>query len=214
LKLTIVPPARVERVPLWRLSALLQDQEQVRADVAEHAVVGNDGKVLALVQEECGGRPLFVGPGPPFAGWAKLAASAEQPSAKELRSVHDYVQMMALDYLTGNVQRGYVSFDDDTGRICVTDNSGAFPGYLTPEAQNLLLRRLRPLRRFPPGLDEALTQLDGPAAKRLFQSGSFASWLVGPRQLTDLAERRATLRTLLHAKVERYGSKAVFSLSP
>jgi len=37
---------------------------------------------------------------------------------------------------------------------------------------------------------------------------------VGPRQLTDLAERRATLRTLLRAKVERYGSKAVFSLSP
>jgi len=214
LELTIVPPTRLERLPLAQLSALLKDQDDTRAALAERAVVGNDGRIVALLEQECGGRPLFVGPGPPFSDWAKLAASPEQPSARDLRSVHDYVQMAVLDYLTGNVQRGIVSFDDDTGRLCVTDNTGAFPGYLTPQAQDLLLRRLRPLRQFPVGLDEALRQLDGPTAKRLLQNGAFSAWLVGPRQLTDLAERRSTLRTLLRAKVERYGTKTVFSLSP
>lgn len=120
--------------------------------------------------------------------------------------------MVVLDYLTGNVLRRTVMLDERTGRLCLDDNGGAFPGYLSPAAQDLLLDRLRPIARFPRDLAAALERLDRPTARRLLQSGGFSQWLVGPRELTDLAERRATLASRLHALSHQHGKELVLSL--
>ncbi|MBW2525144.1 MAG: hypothetical protein JRI23_13255 [Deltaproteobacteria bacterium] len=212
LGLAVVPPTRVERLPVARLGALLANQEEVRALVAERAVVDNDGTVLALMQQSCPGRPLFVGTGAPASQWADLASAADAPPPEVRRTLSGYVQMVVLDFLIGNVERSNVAYDESAGALCVADNSGGFPGYLGPAAQDLLLRRLRPLRRFPAGLDEALRRLDEAKLRSLLQRGAFTDWLVGPRQLTDFAERRAALRTLLAAKIAQHGRASVLSL--
>jgi hypothetical protein len=77
-----------------------------------------------------------------------------------------------------------------------------------------LFEPVRPLLRFPRGLGDALRRLDRSSAQALLQGRDFEQWLVGPRDITDLLERKATLQSLLEARVASAGSEATFSLGP
>lgn len=213
LGLHVVPPTAVTDLPIAQLATLLESQSSERRQaITERLVVRNDGTVRALLREPCVGRPLSLSAGQPVEGWAELAASSAPLGGRTARSVTGYVQLVVLDFLTGNVLRRTVAYDEQSGRLCADDHDGAFPGYLGADGQELLLRRLRRIQRFPAGLDERLAQLDRAAVTGRLQPGRFTDWLVAPRPLLDLMERRTTLRTLLHARVQQHGASAVLPL--
>jgi hypothetical protein len=187
-------------VPVATLGSLLAEQPNERDPLHQQLMIGNDGAVRALVERPCGGRPLDVGSHPLVGQWAKLAAQRAPLTETERRAIETYLQMVVLDFLTANLGRRSLYYDEPAAVGCLEDHRAAFPGYVVPKAMDLLLDRLRPIRHFPKGLARALDELDRAAAESLLRAGPFASWLVTPRDVTDLLERRATLRTLLYAR--------------
>ncbi len=75
-----------------------------------------------------------------------------------------------------------------------------------------LLRRLRALARFPRGLRDALVRFDRGRAAATFTAGGFEAWLLAPRTVVELDERRAALLTLVEARIAERGAAAVLSL--
>lgn len=200
LELTVVPPTAARRLTVARLAELLERHPNGLAELRQHALVGNDGAIMALLQGECRGRSRHVGLSEPVVPWSEWARSPKPPDGSARQTVRDYVQWATLDYLAGNVERRFVRIDEETGRLCLNDNDSAFPGVIGAEAADLLLRRLRPVASFPAALADGLRRFDRAAARRQLQSGTFEDWLLGPRELTDLHERRSTLLTLVVAR--------------
>lgn len=202
LRLRVVPRTEARRLSVAALTELLHAEPAALALVEPRVVVGNDGAVAALVQRECPGRELRLGPAGPFRQWAAWAASLEPLEKRAAQSTRDYVEMAVLDFLVGNVGRHAVFVEERSGRLCLAHHTLAFPGFVAPEAMDLLLERLRPVVRYPPGLAAALKRFDRQAARAALQGGPFASWLVGPREIVDLTERRTTLLTLVRARLD------------
>jgi len=171
----------------------------------------NDGTVTTLLQVRPAGREVSLA-ADRLKAWANQAASSDAVANDQLAQVRSYVEMVVLDYLAGNLGRQTVHLDEAGGQLYLVDNADAFPGFLSPEAAAISRRKLVALVRFPKGLGQALKRLDHSAAERLFCSGPFERWLLDPRQLIDLVERRTTLLTLLEARVVQYGQQVVFSL--
>jgi hypothetical protein len=203
LGLDRVTSAQGVLVPVETLGALLAEPPAESDPLHEQLSVGNDGTVRALVERPCPGRPLDVASHPLVAEWAKLATSPATLSEANRGAVDAYVQLVVLDFLTANLERRALYYDEHAATGCLDDHRGAFPGYVAPIAIDSLLDRLRPIRHFPRGLARALERLDRPAVDAILRPRPFSSWLVTPRDVTDLLERRATLRTLLHARDRR-----------
>ena len=92
------------------------------------------------------------------------------------------------------------------------DNREVFPPHAAALAVEQLLLRLRAVARFPRGLRDALTRFDRERAASALAPGGFDSWLLSPRGLIELDERRASLLSLLEAQVAERGAGAVLCL--
>jgi hypothetical protein len=142
--------------------------------------------------------------------WDRWAAAAGPVPGEDTALLRDYVEMLVLDYLSATVARRTAM--RDRSAIVLADNGLAFPPHVDQSSIDRLLRRLRAVARFPRGLQDALLRLDRARTASLFHEGPFAGWLLSPRALVDLDERRAALLTLLEARVAERGESAVLSL--
>ncbi|HVK70824.1 MAG TPA: hypothetical protein VM694_40495 [Polyangium sp.] len=223
LGMRVVPAAVLRRIGTGELGAFFAGQRDLRDYLALHAAVQNDGTVDALMFAPARGDGPAAWASP--AGhdvtldhsleaetWARWAASPDPLPGERPALLADYVETLVLDYLAGHVLRRAVHFDDVAGAIHLTDNAAAFPSKVDPRALDVLLSRLRPVARFPRGLQKALLAFDRDHARDLLASGPFETWLVSPRTLVDLDERRKSLLTLISARVAERGEPAVLSL--
>ncbi|MDC3980866.1 hypothetical protein [Polyangium jinanense] len=223
LGMRVVPAAVFRRIGTGELGALFAGQRDLRDYLALHAAVQNDGTVDALMF--AAGRGDGPGAWALPAGhdvtldhsleaetWARWAASPDPHPGENSSLLADYIETLVLDYLAGHVLRRSVHFDDVAQAILLTDNAAAFPSKVDPRALDVLLSRLRPVTRFPRGLQKALLALDRDHARDLLASGPFETWLVSPRTLVDLDERRKSLLTLISARVAERGEVAVLAL--
>ena len=203
LGLTTVAECSLTRLPVGRLGELLENQPAALEQVKRRATIGNDGTIMALAYQTCSGRSLDVASNEQVARWRELARGASPLTAADEPLVRGYVEMAVLDYLTGNIEGRSLWLSSDGARTCLGPQAGAFPGFLPPAAGQELLGRVRPIAHFPPRLEQALVRLDRSIAQELLLGGPFAQWLIGPRDLGDLLERRDTLLSLLQALRDR-----------
>lgn len=197
-----VPTTVVLRTPLGRLSELLSDE--ARAYLTDRAAVANDGTVMLLLVARHDGRPAGED------DFEKLRKAAARNNGAASKLLTSYVDMLVLDYLSANVLRRGVTFGGD--QLWLTDSSGAFPGFVAAKSLDVLLDALRRVVRFPRDLRQRLGEFDRQTARRTLLPGRFEDQLLGPRQLSDLMERRATLLSLLEARALKYGAESAFSL--
>jgi hypothetical protein len=211
LGMEIVPAAAVRRVSTGELGELLVGQAGALALLRGRAAIQNDGTVDALLIARAPEGSL-VDPkgGGEVATWERWAAAAAPAAGEEASLVRGYVEMLVLDYLAAHAGRRRALV---VGRSIVLDeNDGAFPLRADPASVDGLLRRLRAVARFPRGLPGALARLDRARAKAIFLPGEFEAWLLPPRALVDLDERRESLLSLIEARVLDRGAESVLSL--
>ena len=173
----------------------------------------------------CPRRAIAVEGAPEVEAWARWASSPSPVPGERPALVRGYVEALALDYLSGLVLRRELVVDDAAGALILEDNAEAFPARVHEHAPDRLLTRLAAVARFPRSLRDGLHRLGRAEAAALLAPGSlapagagpapltgFAGWLVSPRTLVDLDERRAALLTLIEAKIAAHGEAAALSL--
>lgn len=223
LGLSVVPTTVLRRLSTGELGAFFANDADVNAYMAAHASVQNDGTIATLVTAPSRGeaprawqtsswREVPLGEAPEARAWAKWAASIEPAPDENAQQVRDYVETLALDYLSANIMRRSLMLNDATGDVMVADSDGAFPPKLEPGSEERLLERLRPVLRFPRGLRDALMQLTRKRMREVFTAGAFDEWLLSPRALMLVDERRVSLITLIEARIVLSGTDAVLSL--
>jgi hypothetical protein len=209
-----VVPAAVERqLGAGEIAALLEPHPEAAALLAGRLRVLNDGTVTALLSAASSGASAErVDAQTSFEArtWARWAAAPAPAPGEQPRLLRDFVEMLVLDYLAANVTRRTLLRDADA--LVLDDNREAFPPSAEPLAVDRLLQRLRPVARFPRGLRDALVAFDPDHARRVLTPGAFEGWLVAPRALIELEERRAGLLSLLAARLAERGEAAVLAL--
>ena len=164
--------------------------------------------------------------GPELEVWARWAASPSPAPGERTSLVRDYVEALAVDYLAGHVLRRALVVDDAAGALILEENAGAFPMHVPERALDRFLRRLAAAARFPRSLRDGLARLGraeaaaalapgavpGAAAEAPAAPEGFEEWLIPPRALIELDERRAALVTLIEAKIAARGEAAVLCL--
>ena len=216
---TVVPITALRRIGAGELAAVAGSQEAL-ALVGE-ARVQNDGTVDALLAthgavsagspwEMSGAVPIDPEHGREAAGWERWSWSATPAPGEDSGLLRGYLEMLALDYLSGNgARRGALR----VGRALVlADNASAFPPRPDGPSLDRLLRRLRAAQRFPRGLRDGLLAFDRERAAAAFAEGGFDTWLLSPRTRLELDERRAALLTLIEARIGERGADAALSL--
>lgn len=216
-------PIAVERhLGAGEIAALLEAQRQESAALLGGRLrVLNDGTVTALLLAPLAGAGWDAASAARVDArdsheartWERWAASPEPASDERPGLTRDFVEMLVLDYLAANALRRTVLLDRERGALLLDDNREAFPQTTEPLAVDRLLQRLRPVARFPRGLASALAAFDRERARAvLAPAGSFEGWLVSPRTLIELDERRAGLLSLILARAAERGEAAVLSL--
>jgi hypothetical protein len=222
LGMRLVPATVVRRVSTGELGAFFENAPDVRTYLSVHAAVLNDGTVDALLVAPSRGdaprawnlisrRDIVLDEAPEARAWARWAASAEPLPDENAAVLRDYVEALVLDYLAINTRRN-VLLDEATSELMLVENDGAFPPKFTPQTEAHLLERLKPVVRFPRRMREVLTKFDRDAARSVFMPGTFETWLITPRTLMLLDERRMSLLTLIEARIAEYGEHIVLSL--
>ncbi len=224
LGMHVVPAAAERHVSAGEIAALLEPQREIAALVGARLRVLNDGTVTALLVASA---PSALAPGwdPRLARrvearasyevrtWERWASSPDLAAGEDSRVTRDFVEMLVLDYLSANATRRTLLTSARGDALVLDDNREAFPVTAPPAAVDQLLRRLKPVARFPRGLRAALLAFDRESAREaLAPPGSFEEWLVSPRGLIELDERRAGLLSLVEARVAERGEAAVLSL--
>jgi hypothetical protein len=223
LGMRVVPAMVLRRISVGELGALLQKQPAALKMVRREARVQNDGTVDALLAaaapaslESPWTRPRSVSLDAKASSevqtWERWAGSPTAVPGESSQLLRDFVEMMALDYLTAMEARPVLLFLKDAGAIVLEDNWGAFPLHPEADAVEQLLHRLRAVARFPHYLRDTLARLDRARAAAVLAPAGFDTWLVPPRSLIDLDERRASLLSLIEAQVEERGAGAVLCL--
>jgi hypothetical protein len=223
LGIDIVPPAAEIHLGLGELGDLLARDPAASSLVHDQAAVQNDGTVDALLTawpapraassgERAAVRELGVTGSYEVDTWARWSTSPDPAPGEPAGFVRGYVEMLVLDYLTGNVTRRSLFADDAAGALVLADNAGAFPQHVERSSLDRILRRLRAVARFPRGLHDALQAFDHERAAAALAPGGFETWLVSPRARIELEERRLGLLTLLDAKIADRGERAVLCL--
>ena len=218
-----VAPIAVERhLGAGEIAALLEAQRRESAALLGGRLrVLNDGTVTALLVAPGAGSAWDLAAASRVDArgshevrtWERWAASPEPAGDERPRLTRDFVEMLVLDYLSANALRRTVLLDRGQGALLLDDNREAFPQSAEQLAVDRLLRRLRPVARFPRGLAAALAAFDRERARAaLAPAGSFDEWLVSPRTLIELDERRAGLLSLILARAAERGEAAVLSL--
>jgi len=222
LGMGVVPPTVHRRVSTGELGAVFADQPEIRKYLRARAAVLNDGKVDALMiapgpggprsWATPGGRGVVFESSVEAIMWARWASSPTPRPGENAVLLTRYVEMLVLDYLAANVARRTIHLDRARGGMLLVDNTTAFPPKVDPEALDVLLNRLRLVLRFPRGLRDALFALSQERVRGLFTPRGFDTWVVPPRTVIELDERRKTLLTLIEARVTEFGEGNVLSL--
>jgi len=223
LGMHVVPAAVSRSVSVGELGALLEGQPTLLAMIRREARVQNDGGVDALLTAPLPASlpclwgaartaPIELRASAEARLWERWASSPLTAPDERARLLRDFVETLVLDYLAAVEVRGEALYLPDEGALALTDNRGAFP--LRPDADLVaaLLRRLRGVARFPRGLRVALARLDRARAAEALAPGGFDTWLVPPRSLLELDERRASLLSLIEARVAEHGEARVLCL--
>ena len=218
----VAPIAAERHLGAGEVAALLEAQRQESAALLGGRLrVLNDGTVTALLVAPAAGSAWDLAAAARVDArgshevrtWERWAASPEPAADERPRLTRDFVEMLVLDYLAANALRRTVLLDRGQGRLLLDDNREAFPQTTEQLAVDRLLQRLRPVARFPRGLAVALAAFDRERARAaLAPAGSFDGWLVSPRTLIELDERRAGLLSLILARAAERGEAAVLSL--
>jgi hypothetical protein len=221
LGMHVVPFATVRMVPLTEIGAAAGGEKEARA-LLRQVRVQNDGTVDVLLTTRASasagsawdarpGTPFDPVEGPQAEIWDRWASSPSRAFGEDTALLRDYMEMLVLDYLAANVSRRFaVRFG--TSALVLADNASAFPAHVERSLLDRLLRRLRAAARFPRGLYDALGRFDRARASRTFNDGPFEGWLLSPRTVIELDERRAALLTLLEARIAEHGAAAVLAL--
>lgn len=223
LGMRVVPPVVLRRVTTDELGTLLANDAQARAYMSMHAAIQNDGTIAALMMAPTNGdmstawrqtsrREIIFTELLAARAWEKAVASIEPLPEENKALLHDYVEVLVLDYLACNVMRRGVLFDEGASELLLVDNEGAFPPKNFAHAEAQLLERIKPIVRFPRHIRDALATFDRQRAKETFMAGSFDAWILSPRMLMLIDERRLALLTLITARIGEYGDDAVLSL--
>ncbi len=213
----LVPPVVERRLGVGEVGALLAAQPAALELVRARAAVQNDGTVDAAVAvttrsgTPAGREVLLDGSILPLT-WAEQARSPAPLPGEDAGVLRGYVEMLVLDYLAGHLARRSVWVDADAHTLVLPDNTAAFP--LHPDGGGLdrILRELRVVARFPRGLRERLAAFDRAKAAAVLAPAGFETWLLPPRTLIELDERRTGLLTLIEARVAEQGEAAVLCL--
>ncbi len=182
--------------------------------------VQNDGTVDVLLASPAGtsagspwgprGAPFDASADREVASLDRWAAAPSPVSGEDGALLRDYVEMLVLDYLSANVARRTAMRSGSA--LVLADNGSAFPPHADRPTLDRLLRRLRAVARFPRSLRDALSRFDRDRAAAVFTGGAFETWLLAPRTVVELDERRAALLTLVEAHIAERGPAAVLSL--
>jgi hypothetical protein len=200
LGLGVVAPAVLRPVGIGTLADLLKSEPAAIALLRARAVVTHDGTVDVLVRQRR--RPGLRTLGPRSAElrrWADWASSPEPLADEDPALTAGYVALALLDYLSASTVPGSVLYDEPRRELLLWENPSAFSDGLGEGALNDALAALRSVRRFPKELRVALAALDRDRARALFQPSAFETWLLPPRALIGLDERRAAVLTLIGA---------------
>ena len=227
LGMHVVPPTVVRRISTGELGAFFAksaNDADVRDYMSAHAAIQNDGTIDALLMAPSRGDASTAWKVIPrhdvvldevleARAWAHAVASIEPVPNENKSLLRDYVEALVLDYLSGNIMRRTLVLDDAGTELLAVDNDTAFsPSKNFANAEAKLLERLKPIVRFPRSLLDALTKFDRVRAREVFLPGTFDTWLLSPRTLMLLDERRSTLMTLVASRVSEYGEASVLSL--
>lgn len=221
LGMHVVPVAVERHLGAGEIAALLEPRKEIAASLGGRLRVLNDGTVTALLvapARAASWDPALAARVDARAShevrtWERWAASPDPAGDERPGLTRDFVEMLVLDYLAANAMRRTVLLDRESGALLLDDNREAFPVLTEQLAVDRLLQRLRPVARFPRGLRDALAAFDRERARdALAPAGSFDGWLVSPRALIELDERRAGLLSLVLARVAERGEDAVLSL--
>lgn len=229
----VVPAAAPRRFSFGELAALFDAAHVAPKDSMRALPVLNDGMVDALLIAPAPGPPGPRWEAPPsrrrvivldeeheVKRWATWAASPAPAPGERTSLVRDYIEAIALDYLAGHVQRRVITLDADAGALILERNAAAFPPHVPAHALDRFLHRLAAVARFPRSLRDGLARLGPTEAAAALAPGAmtapipegFDDWLVPPRVLVELDERRVTLITLIQAEIDARGEAAVLSL--
>ena len=224
LGLHVVPATVARHLGAGEIAALIEPQPALAALLGGRLRVLNDGTVTALLAapapsgllaawDPAAARRVEAKASYEVRTWERWAASPDLAAGEDRRITRDFVEMLVLDYLAANAARRTLVLAPGRDALVLDDNREAFPVAAERAAVDQLLRRIRPLARFPAGLLAALTAFDRERAREvLAPPGSFEDWLVSPRGLIELDERRAGLLSLIQARVAERGEAAVLSL--
>ena len=220
-----VVPTTVERhLGVGEIAGLLSPQREIAALLDGRLRVLNDGTVTALLAapapsallatwDPAAARRVDARGSYEVRTWERWASSPDPAADENARVTRDFVEMLVLDYLAANALRRTLLASPGRDALVLDDNREAFPVAAERAAVDQLLRRLKPIARFPKGIRAALTAFDRERAREvLAPPGSFEDWLVSPRGLIELDERRAGLLSLIEARVAERGEAAVLSL--
>lgn len=220
LGMRVVPVTVLRAVAVSDLGSAL-DGHGGSAAVLRTLRIQNDGTVDVLLATRASasagspweaprGAPVAVDGGPEVAAWDRWASAATPAPGEDDGLLRDYVEMRVLDYLAANLGRRTAL---RSGRALVlAENTFAFAPHPDAPTLDAMLRRLRAFGRFPRGLRDALARFDCAHAASIFEAGAFESWLLPPRVLVEIDERRAALLTLLEARIAERGAAAVLAL--
>jgi hypothetical protein len=215
----VVPVTVVRAVSVSELGGALEGSGGLTALRALR--VQNDGTVDVLLAtrgsasagspwDAPGGALVAVDGGVEVGTWDTWASAPAQAPGEDGALLRDYVEMRVLDYLAANVGRRTARRAGHA--LVLADDGAVFSPHPDGPALDVLLRRLRGVARFPRGLRDALARFDRAHATAAFAEGGFETWLLPPRVLVELDERRAALLTLIEARVAERGAEAVLSL--
>jgi hypothetical protein len=218
-----VPAVAIRRITAGELTDLLEVNRELLAVMRGLIVLQNDGTVDALLAAPSPGEPeaawqrplareIAVNSSYDVDHWMRWAASPVPFPGESPPLLRDFVELLVLDYLSANVLRRTILVDDVAQRLILADNTTAFPPRAEADALVRLLERLRQVARYPRTLRDELLKFDRRRMEALFMPGQFESWILTPRNLMDLEERRATLLSLLDARITERGAEAVLSL--
>ncbi|MEO7327913.1 MAG: hypothetical protein ABI193_05010 [Minicystis sp.] len=222
----VVPRTVARHLGAGEITALLEAQPLLLARLRPLLAVQNDGTVIALLSTpstpstaaagDAWAQPVVTALHPTSAilvkRWEAWAAAPAPVPGESTPLARDFVEMLALDYLAGHGTRRAVLYVPEREALILEDNREAFPDHVQRALVDPLLRRLRGVARFPRGLREALARFDRDRAEAALHPGGFEEWLVSPRSLVELEERRAGLLSLIEAQIALRGEAAVLSL--
>jgi len=211
----VVPVSVLRREGAGSIAELLEKQPDLLLALKPRLAIQNDGTVDALLTtvgpidapwSAPQGSPIAVNGSAEIDALARRASSAIPLPGERPQLLRDFVEMIALDYLSANVLRRTAVLDAAAGALVLDDNATAFPLHVDPRAEARLLNLLRSSARFPKNLRSALEAFDRSRAVSTLAPGSFEGWLISPRSLVALDERRVSLLSLLDAKIAAAGS--------